>query len=193
MLRSIHRDQSLHGSVSLRTHLQAAALNNILWSVFGKRFGALDCELEEVRGLVREGFEVLGAFNFCDYLPWLSWFYDPSRINQRCAELVPRVNRFVRGVIDEHRRRRILKTTDDEDSDFVDVLLSLNGDEKLHDDDMVAVLWVQIKPPPFYLLFGPSTFKKGTNLNFCAGNDFQRDGYDGAADGVGDGGIGFAQ
>ncbi|XP_038900952.1 cytochrome P450 78A7 [Benincasa hispida] len=140
MIHSIHHEQIVHGGVCLRNHLQAASLNNVMWSVFGKRFEEGDLELEMVRDLVREGFELLGAFNWSDYLPWLTWFYDPFRINQRCAKLVPKVNKFVQGVIDEHRRCKTLS----DDSDFVDVLLSLDGDEKLDDDDMVAVLWEMI-------------------------------------------------
>lgn len=138
LLQSIRLEQTLHGAVGLRSHLQAASLKNVMWSVFGKRFEEGDLELEMVRDLVREGFELLGAFNWSDYLPWLTWFYDPFRINQRCAQLVPKVNKFVRGVIDEHRRCKTLS----DDSDFVDVLLSLDGEEKLNEDDMVAVLWV---------------------------------------------------
>ncbi|KAG7011142.1 Cytochrome P450 78A7, partial [Cucurbita argyrosperma subsp. argyrosperma] len=140
MLQTIHNQQTLHGAVSLRKHLQAAALNNVMWSVFGKRFDPTDPKLETVRELVREGFELLGAFNWSDYLPWLSGFYDPGRIRHRCAQLVPKVNEFVRGVIDEHRRG----VAPSDDSDFVDVLLSLDGDEKLNEDDMVAVLWEMI-------------------------------------------------
>ncbi|KGN62106.1 cytochrome P450 78A7 [Cucumis sativus] len=140
MIRNIHHEQIVHGSVGLRKHVQVASLKNVMWSVFGKRLEEGDMELEMVRDLVREGFELLGAFNWSDYMPWLSWFYDPFRINQRCAKLVPKVNEFVGGVIDEHRRCKTLS----DDSDFVDVLLSLDGDEKLKDDDMIAVLWEMI-------------------------------------------------
>lgn len=146
MIRNIHHEQILHGSVGLRNHVQVASLKNVMWSVFGKEFKEGDTELEMVRDMVREGFELLGAFNWSDYMPWLSWFYDPFRINQRCAKLVPKVNEFVGGVIDEHRRCKTLC----DDSDFVDVLLSLDGDEKLNDDDMVAVLWVSFITSSFY-------------------------------------------
>ncbi|KAJ9670865.1 hypothetical protein PVL29_027043 [Vitis rotundifolia] len=144
MLCSIADEQTLHGAVCLRKHLQAAALNNIMGSVFGKRYDPThdSNELNELRAMVKEGFELLGAFNWSDYLPWLSYFYDPFRINERCSKLVPRVRKLVRGIIQEHRLGESSRLSDN--SDFVDVLLSLDGEEKLHEDDMVAVLWEMI-------------------------------------------------
>ncbi|XP_059453481.1 cytochrome P450 78A7-like [Corylus avellana] len=144
MLHAIANEQSLHGTVSLRKHLQAAALNNIMGTVFGKRYN-LTCknaEATELHEIVREGFEVLGAFNWSDYLPWLSYFYDPFHINERCSALVPRVRKLVKKIIDEHRHVDSSRLSDN--SDFVHVLLSLEGDEKLEEDDMVAVLWEMI-------------------------------------------------
>lgn len=90
MLRSIHNEQTLCGVVGLRKHLQAAALNNIMSKEFGKRYdGACNnAEARELHEIVREGFELLGAFNWSDYLPWLSSFYDPFRIKNRCASLL---------------------------------------------------------------------------------------------------------
>ncbi|XP_015890964.3 cytochrome P450 78A7 [Ziziphus jujuba] len=144
MLSSIAKEQNLNGVVCLRKHLQAASLNNIMGSVFGKRYDSIKDgeELEELKEMVREGFELLGAFNWSDYLPWLSYFYDPFRINERCSKLVPRVRKFVKGIIQEHRGCKSDKLLDQ--TDFVDVLLSLDGDEKLNEDDTVAVLWEMI-------------------------------------------------
>lgn len=150
MLRNVSTEQKLLGFVSLRNHLQAASLNNIMSSVFGKRYEpAHDSEelgeLEELKDMVREGFELLGAFNWSDYVPWLSFFYDPFRINERCAKLVPRVRKLVLGIIEQHRlsHDNEKSNTNPDHGDFVDVLLSLDGDEKLQDDDMIAVLWVR--------------------------------------------------
>ncbi|CAL5365544.1 unnamed protein product [Camellia sinensis] len=144
MLRNIANDQSLNGKVTLRKHLQAAALNNIMGSVFGRRFDPAhdSAGLQELRDMVSEGFELLGAFNWSDYLPWLSSLYDPFRIIERCNKLVPRVRKLVRGIIEEHKLSESTKLSDN--ADFVDILLSLEGDEKLNEDDMVAVLWEMI-------------------------------------------------
>ncbi|CAI0554697.1 unnamed protein product [Linum tenue] len=147
MLDDVAVEQAARGRVELRPHLQLASLNNIMGSVFGKRYDAVEdkFELDRLEEMVREGFDLLGAFNWSDYLPWLCWFYDPCRINERCAELVPRVRELVRGIIQEHRVRLGGGHVDGGDgSDFVDVLLSLEGEEKLEEDDMIAVLWEMI-------------------------------------------------
>ncbi|KAJ6678058.1 CYTOCHROME P450 78A7-RELATED [Salix viminalis] len=116
MLRNISNEQRLNGHVSLRKHLQLASLNNIMGSVFGKTYDITQGspELEDLRDMVREGFELLGAFNW----------------------------KLVKGIIEEHRLGKPSKAGDD--CDFVDVLLSLDGEEKLQEDDMVAVLWEMI-------------------------------------------------
>ncbi|XVF29908.1 hypothetical protein REPUB_Repub16aG0011000 [Reevesia pubescens] len=145
MLCAIAKEQSSNGIVVLRKHLQAAALNNIMGTVFGKRYDLKqnDDEAKELQEIVREGFNILGAFNWSDYQPWLSYFYDPFRINERCSVLVPRVKKLVNQIIEEHRFNLSTKVADDS-SDFVDVWLSLEEDEKLNEDDMVAVLWEMI-------------------------------------------------
>ncbi|MCO5584517.1 hypothetical protein L7F22_038445 [Adiantum nelumboides] len=141
------------GLVRVREYLQHAALNNIMATVFGRRYASFGCgngllggsdEAEQVQSMVREGFELLGAFNLADHLPACFESVDPLRVRQRCNELVPRVYAFVQGIIDEHRQKK----TDGSDSvrgtDFVDVLLGLQGQQKLADADMVAVLWEMI-------------------------------------------------
>ncbi|XP_022856110.1 cytochrome P450 78A7-like [Olea europaea var. sylvestris] len=145
MLRNIEYEQTLIGRVSLREHLKAAALNNIMGSVFGKRYDPTEDseELKELKDMIREGFELLGAFNFSDYLPWISYFYDPFRIVSRCEELVPRVRKLVKGIIEEHTVKNQSENPSYTD-DFVDVLLNLEGEEKLNEDEMIAVLWEMI-------------------------------------------------
>ncbi|KAK7279753.1 hypothetical protein RJT34_24810 [Clitoria ternatea] len=147
MLRAVAREQSEYGFVCLRKHLQDAALNNVMGTVFGKRYNShVGCydnsEVEDLRDMVREGFEILGAFNWSDYVAWMRFFYDPFGVRERCEALAPRVKEFVMRVLDEHRMGPFKELCDD--SDFVDVLLSLDGDEKLQDDDMIAVLWEMI-------------------------------------------------
>ncbi|KAL5223474.1 hypothetical protein ABZP36_010113 [Zizania latifolia] len=148
MVRAIAAEQFASGAVVLRPHLQAAALNNIMGSVFGRRYDVSSDagagEAEQLKSMVREGFELLGAFNYSDHLPFLAHLYDPGNVARRCAALVPRVQAFVRGVIHEHRLRRENAATAEDNGDFVDVLLSLQGDEKLGEDDMVSILWEMI-------------------------------------------------
>ncbi|KAG9139353.1 hypothetical protein Leryth_027658 [Lithospermum erythrorhizon] len=147
MLSAIENDQNLHGFVVIRKHLQAAALNNIMSIVFGKRYDftqETNPEAKEIQELVREGFELLGDFNWSDHLPWLKYFYDPFHIEQRCLALVSRVQKIVKFIIAEHRNRKLSEAEYDYSSDFVDVLLSLTGQEKLDEDDMVSILWEMV-------------------------------------------------
>lgn len=123
-----------------RELIKTASLNNMMCSVFGKEY-ELEREHDEVnelRGLVEEGYDLLGTLNWTDHLTWLSEF-DPQRIRSRCSNLVPKVNRFVDRIISDHRRDQ---TRDSPPRDFVDVLLSLDGPDQLSDPDIIAVLWV---------------------------------------------------
>ncbi|KAI3760825.1 hypothetical protein L1987_51224 [Smallanthus sonchifolius] len=143
MINNIVKEQSMHGFVVLRKHLQIASLNNIMEIVFGKSYNKDgDHEYIELQKMVREGFELLGAFNWSDHLSWFDYFYDPFRVKERCIALVPRVQKFVRKIIDEHKLRGSVNLG--EDYDFVDVLLSLSGEEKPSEDDMVAILWEMV-------------------------------------------------
>ncbi|KAM1053405.1 hypothetical protein ACFX13_000970 [Malus domestica] len=132
--------------LAVRDVIKRASLNNMMCSVFGRKyeleFGSVDNEVEELKGLVDEGYDLLGMLNWSDHLPWLAGF-DAQKIRFRCSNLVPKVNRFVSKIISEHRTG--LKSEKDEKApDFVDVLLSLQGPDKLSDSDMIAVLWEMI-------------------------------------------------
>ncbi|XP_015070185.1 cytochrome P450 78A3-like [Solanum pennellii] len=126
--------------VRVKDALKLASLNNMMCSVFGRKY-SLDCcneETEELGKLVEEGYELLGMLNWSDHLPWLAEF-DPQKIRLRCSRLVPKVNKFVSRIINEHKAQ-----SGDVHHDFVHVLLSLQGSERLSDSDMIAVLWEMI-------------------------------------------------
>ncbi|TVU17685.1 hypothetical protein EJB05_33735, partial [Eragrostis curvula] len=133
------------GEVVLRRVLHAASLNHIMATVFGKRYD--DFESEDARALeemVTEGYDLLGSFNWADHLPLIKYL-DLQGVRRRCNRLVQKVEAFVGNIIQEHRERRASGVVADEfTGDFVDVLLDLEGDEKLSDSDMIAVLWVSI-------------------------------------------------
>ncbi|KAG0554520.1 hypothetical protein KC19_12G097300 [Ceratodon purpureus] len=146
MLDAIERDVKATGWVQVRQHLQRASLKNIMSSVFGRRydFASGSEEADQLGAMVKEGFELLGAFNWADHLPALKCF-DAQNIHQRCAALVPRVSASVQKIIDEHRERREAHAGESYDTDSVDVSLGLSGDEK--HEDMIAMLWGALKDP----------------------------------------------
>ncbi|KAF3663784.1 Cytochrome 78A6 [Capsicum annuum] len=127
--------------VKVRDALKLASLNNMMCSVFGRMYSLESCnsETEELGKLVDEGYELLGMLNWSDHLPLLAEF-DPQKIRLRCSRLVPKVNKFVSRIITEHRAQ----SGADVEPDFVHVLLSLQGSERLSDSDMIAVLWEMI-------------------------------------------------
>ncbi|KAH7285562.1 hypothetical protein KP509_33G033800 [Ceratopteris richardii] len=165
MLDAIAKNTTRSGTVEvkLRPYLQHAALNNIMATVFGKRFdyslvnGDVSGEAAELQSMVREGFELLGAFNMADHLPPAFEAIDSLRIRQRCDALVPKVFTYVHSIIEQHRAHRHAASTassytlraselasNGDSSDFVDVLLALEGEEKLCEADMISVLWEMI-------------------------------------------------
>jgi len=135
------------GAVQVRGLLRRASLYYIMRFVFGKEYDvsraapASGKEVEELLEMVHEGYELLGKENWCDYFPGLAAL-DPQGVGARCAELMPRVNRFVHGIIQEHRAKPI---AGEEARDFVDILLALQESEGLADADIAAVLWVRIE------------------------------------------------
>lgn len=141
----------------VREVLKRASLNNMMCSVFGREYklDSLNNEVNELKTLVDEGYELLGMLNWTDHLPWLADF-DPQKIRFRCSQLVPKVNKFVSRIIAEHRVQDNLKTLD-----FVDVLLSLQGSDTLSESDMIAVLWVNKQTYyPTRFIFYLFAFKK---------------------------------
>ncbi|KAL2338229.1 hypothetical protein Fmac_012675 [Flemingia macrophylla] len=138
-----------HGEVEVRKVLHFGSLNNVMMSVFGRSYvfgeGGDGCELED---LVREGYDLLGVFNWSDHFPLLGRL-DLQGVRKRCRSLVDKVNVFVGKIILEHRLKRAAEGEDkvrDVEScgDFVDVLLEMEKESKLQHSDMVAILWEMI-------------------------------------------------
>ncbi|KAA3475191.1 cytochrome P450 78A3-like [Gossypium australe] len=129
-------------SFRVRQVLKRASLNNMMASIFGRKYklGSINTEVEQLGDLVDEGYDLLGTFNCSDHLPWLVDF-DLQKLRLRCSNLVPKVNRFVSRIIAQHRGRA---PTNSKIRDFVDVLLSLQGTDKLSDSDMIAILWEMV-------------------------------------------------
>ncbi|XP_023546332.1 cytochrome P450 78A5 [Cucurbita pepo subsp. pepo] len=139
MMREIEKSMALKGEVRVKEILHFGSLNNVMMTVFGKCYEfngeGNGAELEE---LVREGYDLLGIFNWSDHFPFLG-FLDLQGVRKRCRVLASKVNIFVGKIIEEHRTKR---KEQEQNRDFVDVLLDLENDDKLSDSDMIAVLWV---------------------------------------------------
>ncbi|XP_020593293.1 cytochrome P450 78A5-like [Phalaenopsis equestris] len=144
MVRDMKRMMEKNGVVEVRRMLHFGSLNNVMLSVFGRKYDFAKDEGLELELMVKEGYELLGVFNWGDHLPLLGWL-DLQGVRRRCRALVAKVNVFVKRIIEEHKRRANDAGIDEgEREDFVDVLLSLEEKDRLSDSDMVAVLWEMI-------------------------------------------------
>ncbi|XP_027115519.1 cytochrome P450 78A9-like [Coffea arabica] len=158
MVETMTRRGGKESVVPVRDVLKLASLNHMMCSVFGRKYSLVlregeeeedgsHSETDELRKLVDEGYNLLGVFNWSDHLPWLADF-DLQKVRFRCSNLVPKVNRFVSRIIDQHKKKAQHRHQGDQhtqfDRDFVDVLLNLEGPDKLSDSDMIAVLWEMI-------------------------------------------------
>ncbi|KAL9243314.1 hypothetical protein vseg_017216 [Gypsophila vaccaria] len=149
--------KSKTGDVEIKKILHLGSLNNVMTSVFGKKVNLNQNKqtLEEklLEELVTEGYELLGMFNWNDHFAILRWM-DVQGVRRRCKALVEKVNIYVGNILDDHKLRRLNNKYVDVDvdvdvdgstKDFVDVLLDLeDGESKLSDSDMIAVLWEMI-------------------------------------------------
>ncbi|XP_057517349.1 cytochrome P450 78A5-like [Amaranthus tricolor] len=154
MVEQVNNLMGKNGNVEIKNILHFGSLNNVMMSVFGKGYDFFDVngnekEGEELEGLVKEGYELLGIFNWGDHFAPLKWL-DLQGVRSRSKTLVEKVNVFVGKIIDEHRMARkendgVVKGEIDSSKDFVDVLLDLDdGENKLDDSDMIALLWEMI-------------------------------------------------
>lgn len=155
MVEEIKGLMERNGEVEVKKVLHFGSLNNVMMSVFGRCYDFHGHDGSVLEGLVSEGYELLGIFNWTDHFPVLGWL-DMQGVRKRCRELVARVNVFVGKIIDEHRLKRMAENgggvgrkpaiDDDEGSgDFVDVLLDLEKENNsLTNSDMIAVLWEMI-------------------------------------------------
>ncbi|KAK1295224.1 Cytochrome P450 78A4 [Acorus calamus] len=121
--------------VVVREVLQEGALNNMMGSLFGEWLGLH--ERGELVGMVREGYELIGEFNWEDYLGMGG--LDFHGVGRRCKGLASGVKCLVGGIIRERRRKGEFGG-----DDFLGVLFRLPEEERLTDDDMIAVLWEMI-------------------------------------------------
>lgn len=132
MIRRVGEEMEGRGVVEVRGILQRASLKNVLESVFGGGFG------EEMGVMVKQGYEVLGEFNWGDYFPL--GFLDFFGVRRRCHKLAGEVSEVVTQIIEQRRKDGDF----DMRNDFLSALLSLPQQDLLSDADLVAVLWVGI-------------------------------------------------
>ncbi|KAI3467703.1 hypothetical protein Pfo_024366 [Paulownia fortunei] len=136
MIEEVCREMNERGFVELRGILQKGSLDNVLESVFG--ISDLCNKGDELGLMVKEGYELIGEFNWADYFPL--GFLDFCGVKRRCHKLAGKVSDLVSQIIKERRKGGDFKMR----NDFLSVLLSLPQEDLLSDADMVAVLWEMV-------------------------------------------------
>ncbi|XP_016483605.1 cytochrome P450 78A5-like [Nicotiana tabacum] len=135
MIEGVVKEMNEIGFVEVRGILRKGSLSNIMESVFGSTLGL---EGEKLGLMVKEGYELIGEFNWSDYFPLR--FLDFWGTKRRCHKLAAQVNELVGEIVKERRREGELNMK----NDFLSLLLSLAKEDQLTDADMVAVLWEMV-------------------------------------------------
>ncbi|KAK6918147.1 Cytochrome P450 [Dillenia turbinata] len=138
--------------INLREVLGAFSMNNVTRMLLGKQFFGAQAsgqvEAMEFMHITHELFWLLGLIYLGDYLPFWRWV-DPYGCEKRMREVEKRVDDFHTKIIEEHRKSREVKKKegigeDNGEMDFVDVLLSLPGEDgKDHMDDVEIKALIQ--------------------------------------------------
>ncbi|KAK1427463.1 hypothetical protein QVD17_16149 [Tagetes erecta] len=128
--------------VEMRSRIQGLSYNIVMKIVANKRFygaGIEDVvEAGEFRDTIREVFEVSGASNPGDFIPFLRWI-DYKGYEKRLLKLQKKTDTFSQNLIDEIRTKRGDSSSERENNKtFIDVMLSLQESEpEYYTDDVI--------------------------------------------------------
>ncbi|CAN1196596.1 Cytochrome P450 703A2 [Linum perenne] len=136
--------------INMREVLGGFSMNNVTRMLLGKQYFGTGSsgpqEAMEFMHMTHELFRLLGLIYLGDYMPFWRWI-DPFRCEKKMVEVGKRIDDFHIKIIEEHRAKKskLLKANQDgEDMDFVDVLLSLPGEDgKQHMDDLEIKALIQ--------------------------------------------------
>lgn len=145
-------------AMNLREVLGGFSMNNVTRMLLGKQYfgtgSAGPGEAMEFMHITHQLFWLLGLIYLGDYLPIWRWV-DPYGCEKRMREVERRVDDFHTKIIEEHRRQRRRgkregidgdeEEDDEQEMDFVDVLLSLPGEDgKQQMDDVEIKALIQV-------------------------------------------------
>ncbi|KAK0603140.1 hypothetical protein LWI29_001785 [Acer saccharum] len=147
LIKRLSRSSSLKGKTStevgLRPLLTELTFNNIMRMVSGKRYYGDDVTNEEeskqFREIIAEIFANGSISNPVDFLPLLSWL-DNGDYEKRLSRLGKRMEAFLQGLIEEHRKKDGLKNT----NTMIDHLLSLQETQPEYYTDQIIKGLIQV-------------------------------------------------
>ncbi|KAI7984569.1 Cytochrome P450 81Q32 [Camellia lanceoleosa] len=141
LLRRLYRNSSHDfARVELKSKFSELTFNIMMRMIAGKRYyGEDDEELsnneeaKEFREIVRQAFEYAGASYPGDFLPVLRWI-DYQSFEKNLGRLYKKMDAFLQGLIDEHRRDKSKNT-------MIDHLLSLQESQpEYYTDEIIKGL-----------------------------------------------------
>ncbi|XP_022861394.1 cytochrome P450 82C4-like [Olea europaea var. sylvestris] len=152
--------------VELNRWLEDLTLNLIVRMVAGKRyFGAGstcdDMEARRCQKAISEFFHLIGIFTLSDAFPNMQWM-DLQGHEKAMKRTAKALDSILESWLEEHRQRRKSEETEpmSNESDFIDIMLSLQKEERLsgfqHDSD------TSIKSTCLALILGGSDTSAGT-------------------------------
>nr|CAD1823214.1 unnamed protein product [Ananas comosus var. bracteatus] len=133
--------------INLREVLGAFSMNNVTRMLLGKQcFGSESSgpsEATEFMRMTHELFRLLGVIYLGDYLPFWRRF-DPTGCERKMREVGEKVDEFHQKIIEERKKgEKDMGGYCKEEMDFVDVLLSLpgeNGKDHMEDVEIKALM-----------------------------------------------------
>ncbi|MFS7890410.1 putative cytochrome P450 [Helianthus anomalus] len=145
-VNEVHRRAMRDGMVEMKSMLFELMLNIVMMMVAGKRYyGDSVVDVEEARrfkGIVKESFEVMEWTNVTDYLPWWKWV-GGRELEKRMVALWAKRDGFMQGLLDEHKRQRIMEN--EEMNNLTQVLLKLQEAEpENYKDEVVKGLMLEL-------------------------------------------------
>lgn len=153
LVRNVWASAQYEKEVNLREVLGTFSMNNVTRMLLGKQYFGVGSdgpqEAMEFMHITHELFRLLGLIYLGDYLPIWRWV-DPFGCEKKMRQVEKRVDEFHTKIIEQHRARR--ENRDDDHMDFVDVLLSLPGEDgKEHMDDLEIKALIQVISSLFLL------------------------------------------
>ncbi|CAM6088666.1 unnamed protein product [Calypogeia fissa] len=147
MLGSIYKTHKQGEVTNLSSLLQDLSLNSLMSMIFGWKDGKMaktigKVSMEEVKYVVRQAVELGGEFNFGDYIAIARWL-DLQGVIGRMKKLTKVMKEMAAALIEEYERSG-KKSPTLPDATILDVILALEGDDKLSPDAMSGVMFDMI-------------------------------------------------
>ncbi|KAL2610657.1 hypothetical protein R1flu_029230 [Riccia fluitans] len=139
--------ESLDGTdFELREVLHTMAMNATCRILFGKRYYKKNVpitkELTELQELMEDMVAIAGKPNVGDIIPWLSWL-DLQGLTKQFKKLHDKQEQMLRSILEDRKMAKKTSANRLAVMDFVDVLLSLQGEDRLSDETIMATVSVR--------------------------------------------------